>query len=97
MLQAFASDFAHVAADEARHFGWVQQRLQQLGFEYGSLPAHNLLWENCQRTSGAELLLLGQSRQACCSARGSRQHFPSAAGQCLGEQGSIVHRFVQVT
>lgn len=49
----FFSDFAHVADDESRHFSWCLQRLGELGFRYGDMPAHNLLWRECQRTSGS--------------------------------------------
>ena len=28
----FFADFAHVADDESRHFGWCSQRLSELGF-----------------------------------------------------------------
>ncbi|XP_058095685.1 uncharacterized protein LOC131241068 isoform X1 [Magnolia sinica] len=49
----FFSDFAHVADDESRHFGWCSQRLAELGFNYGDMPAHNLLWRECERSSGS--------------------------------------------
>lgn len=49
----FFSDFAHVADDESRHFSWCLQRLGELGFSYGDMPAHNFLWRECQRTSGS--------------------------------------------
>ncbi|XXG90155.1 hypothetical protein AAC387_Pa12g1984 [Persea americana] len=48
----FFADFAHVADDESRHFTWCSQRLAELGFNYGDMPAHNLLWRECERTSG---------------------------------------------
>lgn len=48
----FFADFAHVADDESRHFAWCSQRLAELGFNYGDMPAHNLLWRECERTSG---------------------------------------------
>jgi len=38
-------EWMNVAADEARHFSLLQRRLQQLGSDYGALPAHNGLWE----------------------------------------------------
>ncbi|XP_077251151.1 diiron containing four-helix bundle family ferritin protein, putative (Protein of unknown function DUF455) [Tasmannia lanceolata] len=49
----FFSDFAHVADDESRHFTWCSQRLAELGFKYGDMPAHNLLWRECEKTSGS--------------------------------------------
>lgn len=38
-------DWASVAADEARHFLMLRQRLAEMGQAYGDLPAHNGLWE----------------------------------------------------
>ena len=35
----FVNDFLSVIADEARHFGLLQHRLQQLGSFYGAMPA----------------------------------------------------------
>ncbi|KAJ3701198.1 hypothetical protein LUZ61_004903 [Rhynchospora tenuis] len=48
----FFDDFARVADDESRHFGWCSQRLGELGFKYGDMPAHNLLWRECAKTAG---------------------------------------------
>ncbi|KAG0499365.1 hypothetical protein HPP92_004056 [Vanilla planifolia] len=48
----FFSDFARVADDESRHFGWCSQRLTELGFSYGAMPAHNFLWKECNKSSG---------------------------------------------
>jgi uncharacterized ferritin-like protein (DUF455 family) len=48
---AFFSDFAHVADDESRHFSWCSQRLAELGFCYGDMPAHNMLWNECEKSS----------------------------------------------
>ena len=45
-------DFAHVADDESRHLGWCFQRLEELGYAYGDMPAHNMLWEGAQKSSG---------------------------------------------
>ncbi|KAM1114211.1 uncharacterized protein LOC126583991 [Malus sylvestris] len=45
------ADFAHVADDESRHFAWCSQRLAELGFNYGDMPAHNLLWRECEKSS----------------------------------------------
>ncbi|XP_024387509.1 uncharacterized protein [Physcomitrium patens] len=49
----FFADFVHVADDESRHFLWCSQRLAEMGFSYGDMPAHNLLMVDCQRTSGS--------------------------------------------
>ncbi|KAK9150451.1 hypothetical protein Syun_008760 [Stephania yunnanensis] len=50
--EGFFDDFAHVADDESRHFSWCSQRLAELGFSYGDMPAHNLLWRECEKSSG---------------------------------------------
>ncbi|XP_010485891.1 PREDICTED: uncharacterized protein LOC104764131 [Camelina sativa] len=47
----FFDDFAHVADDESRHFLWCSQRLAELGFKYGDIPANNLLMRECEKTS----------------------------------------------
>ncbi|TYI63179.1 hypothetical protein E1A91_D09G001900v1 [Gossypium mustelinum] len=47
----FFADFAHVADDESRHFAWCSQRLAEIGFNYGDMPAHNLLWRECEKSS----------------------------------------------
>uniref|UniRef100_A0A0D9UYA3 DUF455 domain-containing protein n=1 Tax=Leersia perrieri TaxID=77586 RepID=A0A0D9UYA3_9ORYZ len=47
----FFADFARVADDESRHFRWYSQRLNELGFSYGDMPVHNLLWRECAKTS----------------------------------------------
>lgn len=52
-MQGFFADFARIADDESRHFGWCQQRLRELGYDYGCMPAHNLLWGGAELSSGA--------------------------------------------
>ncbi|KAG8045679.1 hypothetical protein GUJ93_ZPchr0008g12055 [Zizania palustris] len=47
----FFADFARVADDESRHFRWYSQRLSELGFIYGDMPVHNLLWRECAKSS----------------------------------------------
>lgn len=49
--QQFFADFAHVADDESRHFGWCSQRLLELGFCYGDMPAHNMLVDEGQKSA----------------------------------------------
>jgi uncharacterized ferritin-like protein (DUF455 family) len=51
MPEAFYADWAAVAADEARHFCLLQERLAELGHVYGDFDAHNGLWEMAVRTS----------------------------------------------
>lgn len=47
----FASDWVSCADDEARHFGLLRARLQALGHDYADFPAHNGLWEMCEKTA----------------------------------------------
>jgi len=39
-----------VAREEALHFTLLREHLQSLGFDYGSFPAHNALWEMAEKT-----------------------------------------------
>ena len=48
----FYLDWTSVAADEARHFRLLRERLALLGFAYGDFPAHNGLWEMAEKSSG---------------------------------------------
>ena len=50
MPDTYYSDWIAVAADEARHFDMVCERLAQLGFRYGDFDAHNGLWDMAVRT-----------------------------------------------
>ena len=47
----FYWDWLSVAADEARHFQMLNQRLADLGHAYGDFPAHNGLWEMAEKTA----------------------------------------------
>ncbi|MDF1722227.1 MAG: ferritin-like domain-containing protein [Minwuia sp.] len=49
--EAFVADWLHVADDESRHFLMLRGRLQDLGADYGDLPAHDGLWEAAIATS----------------------------------------------
>ncbi|KAG0619639.1 hypothetical protein M758_4G154200 [Ceratodon purpureus] len=63
----FFGDFAHVADDESRHFLWCLQRLAEMGFSYGDMPAHNLLLADCEKTSGnvmARLAIIPMMQEA---------------------------------
>ena len=51
MPDAFYVDWLSVAADEARHFLMLNERLQQLGASYGDFPAHNGLWDMAEKTA----------------------------------------------
>jgi len=52
MPEAFYGDWLQVAAEEARHFTLLGARLAQFGHAYGDFPAHNGLWDMCERTGG---------------------------------------------
>ncbi|HKT98233.1 MAG TPA: ferritin-like domain-containing protein [Paraburkholderia sp.] len=52
MPGAFYADWLRVAAEEAYHFSLLCRRLADYGHAYGDFPAHNGLWEMCERTSG---------------------------------------------
>jgi uncharacterized ferritin-like protein (DUF455 family) len=47
----FFADWTMVAAEEARHFELLSERLAALGAAYGDLPAHDGLWEAAERTA----------------------------------------------
>jgi len=49
--EAYYRDWAQVADDEARHFGWLQARLADFGHAYGDFDAHNGLWDMAERTA----------------------------------------------
>ena len=51
MPREFYADWVGVAADEARHFAMLRERLQQLGHDYGDFDAHNGLWEMAEKTA----------------------------------------------
>jgi len=52
----YYGDWLSVAADEARHFQLLQERLAELGFAYGDFPAHNGLWEMAEQTADSCLV-----------------------------------------
>ena len=48
----FYTDWLKVAAEEAHHFSLLSARLAEFGHAYGDFPAHDGLWEMCERTRG---------------------------------------------
>lgn len=50
MPDAFYSDWASVARDEAHHFQLLHAHLATLGHAYGDFPAHNGLWDMAEKT-----------------------------------------------
>lgn len=87
-LSPHSSLLCRVADDESRHLSWCLQRLKELGYEYGCMPAHNLLWEGAEASAGdlgARLAIVPMSqevrgsggegwaaRRPCASARPGR-------------------------
>jgi len=49
--ERFYLDWCQVAAEEAYHFSLLNDRLAELGYQYGDFPAHNGLWELAQKTA----------------------------------------------
>lgn len=49
--RGFYADWVGIAADEARHFSLLRERLRQLGHDYGDFDAHNGLWEMAAKTA----------------------------------------------
>ncbi|WP_404935585.1 ferritin-like domain-containing protein [Paraburkholderia sp. DHOC27] len=52
MPVAFYTDWLKVAAEEAHHFSLLIERLAEFGHAYGDFPAHDGLWDMCERTRG---------------------------------------------
>lgn len=50
MPERFYRDWLKVAAEEAHHFSLLAARLADFGVTYGDFPAHDGLWEMCERT-----------------------------------------------
>ena len=55
----YVSDWITVAADEARHFGLLRERLRELNYDYGDFPAHNGLWTIAEKASTDPLTRMG--------------------------------------
>ncbi len=47
---SFFDGWMQVAFEEAKHFRMVRQRLNELGADYGDLPAHDGLWQAAHST-----------------------------------------------
>ncbi len=48
---SFHADWVSCADDEARHFLLLRERLLAHGHDYADFPAHNGLWEMCEKTA----------------------------------------------
>lgn len=51
MPVAYYEDWINVAADEARHFALLAERLRDAGYAYGDFDAHDGLWEMAGKTA----------------------------------------------
>ncbi|GAB3731861.1 ferritin-like domain-containing protein [Luteimonas pelagia] len=51
MPRDYYADWVGVAADEARHFVLLRDRLRGWGRDYGDFDAHNGLWEMAEKTA----------------------------------------------
>lgn len=52
MPKAYYDDWVQCAKEEAGHFILLRQRLIEMGYDYGSFPVHNGLWEMAVTTGG---------------------------------------------
>ncbi len=52
----YYADWIRIAQEEAFHFGLLRNLLQNLGGDYGDLPAHGGLWEMAEKTMGDVLV-----------------------------------------
>ena len=59
MPEDFYRDWVRIAMEEAKHFLLLQRHLVGMGFDYGSFPAHNSLWDMAERTKGDILARIG--------------------------------------
>lgn len=50
MPRDFSSDFLKLAADEAKHFTLLENRLKELGSYFGALKIHGSLWDSALET-----------------------------------------------
>lgn len=67
--EQFYSDWLMIADEEAQHFALIRRHLQQLGMDYGDLPAHSGLWWHAQDTANDLLARLAVVPR-CMEARG---------------------------
>jgi len=50
MPEEYYTDWLKIAAEEAYHFSLLNERLEEMGYHYGDMPAHNGLWEMVLKT-----------------------------------------------
>lgn len=67
MPAQYYADWLKVAAEEAYHFGLLNEHLHHLGYEYGSFSGHNSLWEMVDKTKNdvlARMALVPRTMEA---------------------------------
>ena len=79
MPRDFYADFVKVASDEARHFTLLNDRLLELGYQYGDFPAHNGLWEMARKTRGDLLTRIDRKSTRLNSSHSTLSRMPSSA------------------
>ncbi|KAJ1906511.1 hypothetical protein IWQ60_012065 [Tieghemiomyces parasiticus] len=57
--RTFYDDFVRMAAEEAKHFLWLTQRLGDLGSHFGALPVHAGIWDSAFETRHALVCRVG--------------------------------------
>ncbi|KZM40817.1 hypothetical protein OA92_02150 [Marinomonas sp. SBI22] len=51
MPKDYYQDWVQCAQEEAEHFSLLRERLREMGYDYGSFPAHNELWKMAVTTA----------------------------------------------
>ncbi len=69
MPDDFYADWIQVAEEEAYHFTLMRAHLRMTGYDYGSFPAHNGLWEMAQKTAFDPIVRMALVPR-CLEARG---------------------------
>jgi len=59
MPDQFYLDWIRIAGEEALHFSLLRNHLVHLGYDYGSFPAHNSLWQMAEKTKADILARIG--------------------------------------
>ncbi|CAD7700944.1 unnamed protein product [Ostreobium quekettii] len=93
----FYGDFARVADDESRHFGWCLQRMAECGHGYGDMDAHDMLWDSALKSKSdlcARLAIIPMSQEARGLDAGPRL-VRKLTGLCDVRSSKIVARIAQ--
>ena len=99
MPDAFYRDWMRVAFEEAQHFTLLHEHLQTLGHSYGDFPAHDGLWEMCEKTKDdivARMALVPRTLEArgldatpLIQARLRKVGAPDARGRCTAPDALV--------